>query len=203
MLTARPGPLDLPRALSLLDGVLKSTDPTAASLHPLVWLLADHYGERQKHEMQSETNQQLKESQRKTGELRTNSMPSPTSSARCPAGRGAARSCPEPGDERRKEIRRCHILVIDDDEDAAAAFRAARRLGFRISTAASAERGLARIAVEPAATGGQRRAPAGRGRAGAVRGDPRHPADPAGHPLTAHGTIPDAVEATSRGSSAI
>lgn len=71
MLYGQPrGPLDLPRALSLLDGVLKSTDPTAASLHPLARLLADHYGERQKHEMQSEkTNQQLKESQRKTGEL--------------------------------------------------------------------------------------------------------------------------------------
>jgi hypothetical protein len=64
------GQPDLARALTLLEAVLKSTDPGAVSLHPLARLLADNYGERQKLEGQLEKQgQQLKESQRKTIEL--------------------------------------------------------------------------------------------------------------------------------------
>ena len=64
------GPLDLARALSLLDGLLKSTEPTAVGLQPLARLLADNYAERQKLEAQLEKQgQQLKDSQRKAAEL--------------------------------------------------------------------------------------------------------------------------------------
>ena len=64
------GQPDLTRALTLLEAVLKSTDPGAVSLHPLARLLADNYGERQKLEGQlDKQGQQLKDSQRKTIEL--------------------------------------------------------------------------------------------------------------------------------------
>ena len=64
------GQPDLARALTLLEAVLKSTDPGAVSLHPLARLLADNYGERQKLEGQlDKQGQQLKDSQRKTIEL--------------------------------------------------------------------------------------------------------------------------------------
>ena len=64
------GPMDLYRALALLEAVLKSGDPAAASLHPLARTLANQYQERLKLEMQNEKlAQQLKESQRRSGEL--------------------------------------------------------------------------------------------------------------------------------------
>jgi hypothetical protein len=64
------GQADLARALTLLEAVLKSTDPGAVSFHPLARLLADNYGERQKLEGQLEKQgQQLKDSQRKAIEL--------------------------------------------------------------------------------------------------------------------------------------
>ncbi len=64
------GQQDLTRALALLEGVLKSADTAAASLHPLARLLADNYMERQKLETQLEKQgQQLKDSQRKAVEL--------------------------------------------------------------------------------------------------------------------------------------
>ncbi|MGV0976320.1 MAG: permease [Azonexus sp.] len=64
------GQQDFTKALALLEGVLKSTDPGSVSLHPLARLLADNYSERQKLETQLEKQgQQLKDSQRKTVEL--------------------------------------------------------------------------------------------------------------------------------------
>lgn len=68
---------DLPRAQSLLDALLKSTDPAAVSLFPLARLLSSQYNERQKNQMQNEKvatqseqlGQQLKESQRRSTEL--------------------------------------------------------------------------------------------------------------------------------------
>lgn len=61
---------DLGKALSLLDGVLKSTAPAATVFHPLVRAVADNYLERTKLEAQLEKQgQQLKESQRKATEL--------------------------------------------------------------------------------------------------------------------------------------
>jgi hypothetical protein len=65
---------DLGKGLALLDGVLKSTDPTAAPFQPLARQLADNYLERIKLESQLEKqvqllNQQLKDSQRKAAEL--------------------------------------------------------------------------------------------------------------------------------------
>jgi len=64
------GQQDLTKALALLEGVLKSTDPAALGLHPLARLLADNYAERQKLETQLEKQgQQLKDSQRKAVEL--------------------------------------------------------------------------------------------------------------------------------------
>lgn len=61
---------DLGKAMSLLDPVLKSSDPVAVGLQPLARLLADNFGERLKLETQLEKQgQQLKESQRKAAEL--------------------------------------------------------------------------------------------------------------------------------------
>ena len=60
---------DLAKAISLLDGVLKSTDPVAAALHPLARLLADNYSERQRMDANlDKQGVQLKESLRKTEE---------------------------------------------------------------------------------------------------------------------------------------
>lgn len=65
---------DLGKALALLDGVLKSSDPAALPFQPLARLLADNYLERVKLESQLEKqgqllSQQLKDSQRKATEL--------------------------------------------------------------------------------------------------------------------------------------
>ena len=62
------GASDLPRAVSLLEGVLKNND--AAQLHPLARLLLDNYNERLRLEAQfDKQGQQVKESQRKAAEL--------------------------------------------------------------------------------------------------------------------------------------
>ena len=93
-----------------------------------------------------------------------------------------------------------HILVVDDDEDILRLLSIRLRArGFRVSTAASAEEALARIAVDPPrALVSDVRLP---GRDGlALFEELRSTA--ATLPvilLTAHGTIPDAVDATSRG----
>lgn len=70
-------PADLVRARSLLENLLKSTEPAAVSLYPLARLLASQYNERQKIHMQNEKllaqsdllGQQLKESLRLSAEL--------------------------------------------------------------------------------------------------------------------------------------
>ena len=78
MLFGQPrGPMDIARALGLLDGVLKSKAPAATSLHPLARVLSTQYSERFKLEIQNEKlnqhieklNQQLKESQHLNNEL--------------------------------------------------------------------------------------------------------------------------------------
>ena len=46
-------PANLPRAQSLLAGILKSNEASANSLHPLARLLTTHYSERQKLEQQN------------------------------------------------------------------------------------------------------------------------------------------------------
>ncbi len=59
---------DLPRAIGLLEGVLKNND--AAQLHPLARLLLENYSERLRLEAQlDKQGQQVKESQRKAAEL--------------------------------------------------------------------------------------------------------------------------------------
>ena len=61
---------DLGKALSLLDSVLKSSEPAAIAFHPLAREIADNYLERTKLEAQLEKQGlQLKESQRKATEL--------------------------------------------------------------------------------------------------------------------------------------
>ncbi len=70
-------PADLTRAQSLLDTLLKSTDPAAVSVFPLARLLSSQYNERQKNQMQNEKvmaqseqlSQQLKDSLRRNAEL--------------------------------------------------------------------------------------------------------------------------------------
>lgn len=61
---------DLARALAMLETVLRSRAPEAASLHPLAKLLATQYQERLRIETQNDRlGQQLKESQRARDEL--------------------------------------------------------------------------------------------------------------------------------------
>lgn len=63
-------PMDLGRALGLLEIVLKSREPAAISLLPLARTMTIQYQERLKLELQNERLlQQLKESQRRGGEL--------------------------------------------------------------------------------------------------------------------------------------
>lgn len=71
MLLAQPrGPVDLTKALALLEGVLKSSDPTAVSLYPLAQTLATQYSERLKLDNQNEKlTQQIKEIQTSNTEL--------------------------------------------------------------------------------------------------------------------------------------
>ena len=93
-----------------------------------------------------------------------------------------------------------HVLVIDDDLDLLRLL--SMRLnswGFRVSTAASAEEGLARIAVEaPQLVLSDIRLP---GKDGLALFDEIRSTRPTLPVilLTAHGTIPDAVQAMSRG----
>jgi FixJ family two-component response regulator len=93
-----------------------------------------------------------------------------------------------------------HVLVIDDDLDLLRLL--SMRLaawGFRVSTAASAEEGLARIAVEPPQlVVSDIRLPGQDGLALFDEIRSTRPTLPV-ILLTAHGTIPDAVQAMSRG----
>jgi two-component system response regulator GlrR len=92
------------------------------------------------------------------------------------------------------------VLVVDDDEDILRllAMRLRAR-GFRISTAASAEEALARIAVDtPRVVVSDVRLPGRDGLALFEEIRSTRPTLPV-ILLTAHGTIPDAVAATSRG----
>ena len=93
-----------------------------------------------------------------------------------------------------------HVLAVDDDEDLLRLL--AMRLnawGFRVSTAASAEEALTKIAVEPPQVVlSDVRLPGKDGLALFEEVRATRPALPV-ILLTAHGTIPDAVQATSRG----
>lgn len=64
------GTADLPRAQALLDKVLHSNEPAAASMHPLARLLATQYHERLRLQAQNERLLlQVTESQRRSSEL--------------------------------------------------------------------------------------------------------------------------------------
>ena len=93
-----------------------------------------------------------------------------------------------------------HILVIDDDQDLLRLLTLRLNAwGFRVSTATSAEQGLARIAVEPPQLVlSDIRLP---GKDGLALFDEIRSTRPTLPVilLTAHGTIPDAVQAMSRG----
>ncbi len=93
-----------------------------------------------------------------------------------------------------------HVLVVDDDTDLLRLL--AMRLagaGYRVSTAESAEAAWAQLALErPQLVISDVQLPGEDGLALFERIRARHPALPV-ILLTAHGTIPDAVEATSRG----
>jgi len=93
-----------------------------------------------------------------------------------------------------------HLLVVDDDQDLLRLLSIRLHAkGFRVSTATSAEEGLARIAVEPPQLVlSDIRLP---GRDGLAFFDEIRATRPTLPVilLTAHGTIPDAVQAMSRG----
>ncbi|MBS1229897.1 MAG: two component, sigma54 specific, transcriptional regulator, Fis family [Proteobacteria bacterium] len=93
-----------------------------------------------------------------------------------------------------------HILIIDDDQDLLRLLTLRLQAwGFRVSTAASAEQGLARIAIEaPQLVLSDIRLP---GKDGLALFDEIRASRPSLPVilLTAHGTIPDAVQAMSRG----
>lgn len=93
-----------------------------------------------------------------------------------------------------------HILVVDDDEDILRLLSMRLRArGFRVSAVASAEEALTHIAVDtPRVVVSDVRLP---GRDGLALFEEVHSTRPTLPVilLTAHGTIPDAVDATSRG----
>jgi two-component system response regulator GlrR len=93
-----------------------------------------------------------------------------------------------------------HILIIDDDQDLLRLLTLRLHAwGFRVSTASSAEQGLARIAVEPPQLVlSDIRLPGKDGLALFEEIRATRPSLPV-ILLTAHGTIPDAVQAISRG----
>ena len=93
-----------------------------------------------------------------------------------------------------------HILVVDDDEDILRLLSIRLRArGFRVSSAVSAEEALARIAIDPPrAVVSDVRLPGRDGLALFEEIRSTRPTLPV-ILLTAHGTIPDAVDATSRG----
>ena len=93
-----------------------------------------------------------------------------------------------------------HILVVDDDEDILRLLSIRLRArGFRVSSAVSAEEALARIAIDPPrAVVSDVRLPGRDGLALFEEIRSTRPTLPV-ILLTAHGTIPDAVNATSRG----
>ena len=93
-----------------------------------------------------------------------------------------------------------HLLVIDDDQDLLRLLTLRLQAwGFRVSTASSAEQGLARIAVEaPQLVLSDIRLPGRDGLALFEEIRATRPSLPV-ILLTAHGTIPDAVQAMSRG----
>ena len=93
-----------------------------------------------------------------------------------------------------------HVQVVDDDEDILRLLSIRLRArGFRVTTAASAEEALARIAVDPPrAVVSDVRLPGRDGLALFEEIRSTRPTLPV-ILLTAHGTIPDAVDATSRG----
>ncbi len=64
------GAQETAKALALIEGILKSSEPGAVDLQPVARMLADHYNERLRLEAQSERqNTLLKEAQRKAQEL--------------------------------------------------------------------------------------------------------------------------------------
>lgn len=71
MLLGHPrGPLDLPKATALLEGLIKSPDPESISLQALARLLADSYIERQRLDgLVERQSVQIREGQRKAAEL--------------------------------------------------------------------------------------------------------------------------------------
>jgi two-component system response regulator GlrR len=93
-----------------------------------------------------------------------------------------------------------HVLIIDDDQDLLRLLTLRLNAwGFRVSTAGSAEQGLARIAVEhPQLVLSDIRLPGKDGLALFEEIRATRPTLPV-ILLTAHGTIPDAVQAMSRG----
>jgi two-component system response regulator GlrR len=93
-----------------------------------------------------------------------------------------------------------HVLIIDDDQDLLRLLTLRLHAwGFRVSTATSAEQGLARIAVEPPQlVVSDIRLPGKDGLALFEEIRTTRPTLPV-ILLTAHGTIPDAVQAMSRG----
>ena len=93
-----------------------------------------------------------------------------------------------------------HILVVDDDEDILRLLgMRLRARGYRVSTAGSAEAALAQLAVDPPrVVVSDVRLPGRDGLALFEEIRATRPALPV-ILLTAHGTIPDAVDATSRG----
>ena len=78
------GTADLPRALALLDEVLRANEPAAASMHPLARLLATQYHERLRLQAQNERLLlQVTESQRRSAELQ-DKLDAPAKSRRSP-----------------------------------------------------------------------------------------------------------------------
>ena len=197
---------DLVRAQELLQRVLANPTQEARELHVLARLLGARYAEQRRLEDQLDRqNQQVRELQRRLGETQdklealkeierslTSRPPAAPASAPAAAPRPPApMSAPATG---------AHLLVVDDDADMLRLLT--MRLtaaGYRVSAVGSAEAALAQLDIErPQLVLSDVRLP---GKDGLALFDDiraRHPSLPV-ILLTAHGTIPDAVEATERG----
>ena len=99
-----------------------------------------------------------------------------------------------------REAQAAHVLVVDDDEDILRLLvMRLKARGFRVSAEGSAEEALARIAIDPPrVVVSDIRLPGIDGLALFEELRISRPTLPV-ILLTAHGTIPDAVDATSRG----
>ncbi len=213
----RPG-ADLARAQQLAQQVAGSTHPEAQPIKPLARLLAARIGEQRRLEEQLErAERQLRDQRLRLARanqrleavraIERSLGPAPARAAARPgrggigrAGGAALMRMQTSSCRRMSNAQPPRILVVDDDPDMLRLL--SMRLGaagYLVSAVSSAEAALAQLDIErPQLVLSDVQLPGRDGLALFDRIRERHPSLPV-ILLTAHGTIPDAVEATARG----